>query len=68
MVIRHNELKTLYLDVMINDKNLEHFAGDGIIISTPIGSTAYNLSAFGSIICPGIDTRHKLQRKDCFTN
>lgn len=56
MAIRHSELKTLYLDVTINGKNLEHFAGDGLIISTPIGSTAYNLSAFGSIIYPSLNT------------
>jgi NAD+ kinase len=56
MTIRHSELRTLYLDVTINDKNLEHFAGDGLIISTPIGSTGYNLSAFGSIIFPSLNT------------
>ena len=42
-------------DVYINDSLLTIVQGDGVLISTPTGSTAYNLSCGGSIIHPGTD-------------
>jgi len=40
------------LDVHINDQFLTTFRSDGLIISTPTGSTAYNLSAGGPVLYP----------------
>ena len=58
IVIRDMDLNTLKLDIFIDDALLEHFAGDGILVSTSFGSTAYNLSFRGSII---YNTFHALE-------
>lgn len=44
------------LDVSINQEFLTTFRADGLIISTPTGSTAYNLAANGPILCPTMET------------
>lgn len=44
------------LDVTINQEFLTTFRADGLIISTPTGSTAYNLAAGGPILYPTIET------------
>ena len=41
--------------VSIGDTFIERFSGDGVIISTPVGSTAYNYSVGGAIIDPRND-------------
>lgn len=43
------------LSVSVDGKMIDKISGDGIIISTPTGSTAYSLSAGGSILAPGIN-------------
>lgn len=50
--IRSNIIRTFVLDVIIDDRLFEVFLGDGLIISTPTGSTAYNKSVKGAVVDP----------------
>lgn len=45
---------TLVMDIELNGKQFERFRGDGLCISTPSGSTAYNKALGGAIIHPSI--------------
>jgi len=47
---------TLMAELHINDEPFETFRGDGICISTPAGSTAYNKSLGGAIVHPTLDS------------
>ncbi len=46
--------RLIKLDVYINDIYFTTYTSDGLIISTPTGSTAYNLSASGPIVEPNV--------------
>ena len=56
VVIRDQELKTTHFDLMIDRVFLERYVGDGILVSTSFGSTAYNLSLGGSMVYNEFDT------------
>ncbi|CAM3462447.1 ATP-NAD/AcoX kinase [Paenibacillus vortex V453] len=46
---------TVVAQIDINDVTFEMFRGDGICVSTPSGSTAYNKSVGGAMVHPSID-------------
>lgn len=47
--------KTMVADVVISQVVFERFRGDGILVSTPTGSTAYNKSLGGAVLHPTIE-------------
>lgn len=48
-----NSMVTLVAE--IDGKKVDTFVGDGIIVSTPTGSTAYSLSAGGAVLTPDLN-------------
>lgn len=49
---RNGSLRIVDYDITVNEEPLYTCPADGIIISTPTGSTGYNLSAGGPIVSP----------------
>lgn len=52
VITRKGFSRIISLGIYVNDELVDNFLGDGVIISTPTGSTAYNLSAGGPIVIP----------------
>jgi NAD+ kinase len=54
-VLGKNDIaRMLYLRAEMDNEHIYNLAGDGIIISTPMGSTAYSMAAGGPIVYPGV--------------
>ena len=50
-----NNIRTLIIDICINDSFFETFRGSGLCLSSQIGSTAYNRSIGGAVIEHGLN-------------
>ncbi|MBD3800287.1 MAG: NAD(+)/NADH kinase [Campylobacterales bacterium] len=52
VITRPSISKMIHVETFVDGKNFNTYFGDGVIISTPTGSTAYNLSAGGPVLFP----------------
>ncbi|OGW80683.1 MAG: hypothetical protein A3G33_08820 [Omnitrophica bacterium RIFCSPLOWO2_12_FULL_44_17] len=55
VVNREGLTRYMHVQVEVGGETAIAFYGDGVIIATPTGSTAYSLSAGGSIVHPSLD-------------
>ena len=55
VVLERDSGQTVHLGLYIDDVLLNAYSGDGLVISTPAGSTAYSLAAGGPVVHPDVD-------------
>ncbi len=55
MIFKRAPTSMITVQTWVNDEYLNSYWGDGLIISTPTGSTGYSMSCGGPIILPGSD-------------
>ena len=47
--------RVVTMRVQANGETVAHYSGDGVVVSTPTGSTAYSLSAGGPVVYPTLE-------------
>lgn len=58
IVLKGQNSKVIQMEVFVDGNHLQNFAGDGVMVSSPVGSTAYNFSLDGAIVYTSL---HSLQ-------
>lgn len=54
VIARGSEIRLVDLDVFCNNRKINNYRADGVVVSTPTGSTAYSWSAGGPVIDPDL--------------
>ena len=54
-IVKKDTSSMIRIDAFVNDEFLNSYWADGLLISTPTGSTGYSLSCGGPIILPGTE-------------
>lgn len=54
-VLRPAQARAINLNVLFDASQVKNYFGDGLIVSTPTGCTAYNLAAGGPIVMPSLN-------------
>ena len=54
VIMTRKPAKMLHMEIIVDDEVAEELKADGLIISTPNGSTAYSMSAGGPIVDPQV--------------
>ena len=55
VIMTEKPAKMLHFEIQVDGETIEEVRADGVIISTPSGSTAYSMSAGGPIVDPKLD-------------
>lgn len=55
ILVRGQYSHVSHYSVFIDNTKIQDFSGDGILVSTPVGSTAYNYSLDGALVSPDLD-------------
>ncbi len=55
VISRGSFSRLVYVNLQISGESVTSYAGDGLIVATPVGSTAHSLSAGGPILEPDIN-------------
>ncbi|OKY78123.1 MAG: NAD kinase NadF [Candidatus Methanohalarchaeum thermophilum] len=55
VILTSEPAKMLQLTIKLRGREIERFRADGLVVSTPTGSTAYSMSAGGPILDPNVE-------------
>lgn len=55
VISRGGKARLIDLSVQVDEEQLGLLRGDGLVVSTPLGSTAYALAAGGALVMPGLE-------------